>query len=382
MFISKNIKVIGLLIFTLSIMACVEEIPLEPEGFEEAIVIEGMVTNELKKHEIKLSRAFEIDSSGPNPLSGAEVKVIGNNEYVFEEKEPGIYISRDSFAAQPGINYQLKIFIEDEKYQSEPMQLPGTSGIAQIEANRIDYQGENGIAITLNNQTSSGEANYYKYEYSETFKFNSRYYKTRDLILIDGRIVEVPKIKEEYTCYRTEESQQIILANTNSLSENNVNNLLLTFIANDEPKLALRYSIFVEQYVISRGAYNYYAILEELSDTDNVFSQSQPGFFAGNIENVNNPDEKIIGFFDISSVSKKRIFFNYDDFFDSPHPRPYFASYCPIENPNSQRLKELLQNGAVKWFTTDPILGFKVVPVNCVDCTVFGTNEVPEFWEE
>jgi len=364
------------------VVSCVEEIPLESSGFEEAIVIEATITNEVKQQQIKLFQAFAIDTTGPNPLSGATVKVIGNSEYLFEEDESGIYKSRDSFAAQPGINYQLNILANGKEYESELMELLGTNSIDQLEANRIDYRGENGVAITLNNQTSNGTANYYKYEYVETFKFNSNYFKVKDLIIEDGVPVEVPKQKEEYTCYRTTNSQEIILANTNSLSENSVSDLLIKFIESNNPSVSNRYSLLVKQFIISREAYTYYEILKELSSSDNLFSQSQPGFFSGNISNINNPDEKVIGFFNVSSVSTKRIYFNYEDFYDSESIRPRFVPYslCEETVPSTTTLIAQLEQGAVKWSGITPGGAFLVVPTNCVDCTVFGTNEKPEFW--
>ncbi len=364
------------------VVSCVEEIPLESSGFEEAIVIEATITNEVKQQQIKLFQAFAIDTTGPNPLSGATVKVIGNSEYLFEEDESGIYKSRDSFAAQPGINYQLNILANGKEYESELMELLGTNIIDQLEANRIDYRGENGVAITLNNQTSNGTANYYKYEYVETFKFNSNYFKVNDIILIDGLPVEVPKQKEEYTCYRTTNSQEIILANTNSLSENSVNDLLIKFIESSNPGVSNRYSLLVKQFIISREAYTYYEILKELSSSDNLFSQSQPGFFAGNISNINNPDEKVIGFFNVSSVSEKRIFFNYEDFYEPESIRPRFVPFaaCEAIAPSIPTLIVQLEQDAVRWSETTPGGVLLVVPKRCVDCTVFGTNVKPEFW--
>lgn len=368
--------------------SCVEEIPIESESFEDAIVIEGSVTNEVKQHQIKLSQAFEINTDGPNPLTGAIVRVTGNSEYIFEENEPGIYISRDSFAAEPGTEYQLNIIVNGEEYESEPMQLPGTSNIGELNAERINYKGEDGVAITLNNQTSTGVANYYRYEFTETFEFNANYFKVKDIIIEDGYPVEVPKQKEEYTCYRTEVSQDIIIANTNSLSEDSVNDLLITFISSEDPRLSQRYSILVKQYVISRGAYTYYEILEELSGSDNLFSQSQPGFFAGNIANVNDTEEKVIGYFDISSISTKRVYFNYEEFYNPESIRPRFVSTinCPITSPEVDDLIGQVEGDFVRWFETplpmDSIQPFKVVPRRCVDCTVFGTNEKPEFWED
>ncbi|MFD0932394.1 DUF4249 domain-containing protein [Psychroflexus salinarum] len=384
-------KYILLFLFTAIVaVSCVEEIPLETEGFESAIVIEGTVTNEVKQHQIKLSETYAIATTGPNPLSGADVRVVGNSQHVFEETEPGIYISRDSFAAESGVDYQLRISVNGQDYESESMQLPMTSSIGELEANRITLQGEDGVAITLNNQNISGIGNYYRYEYIETFKFTSNMFKTNDIIIEDGIAKLVPKLKEEYTCYQTNQSQDLILANTNSLIEDSVNNLLINFVDSDEPKISNRYSLLVKQYVISREAYTYFEILEKLSNSDNLFSQIQPGFFAGNISNISNQEEKIIGFFDISSVSTKRIYFNYEDFYDPQNIRPKFVpnSACEVTFPEIGLLIQQIANNAIRWYETplplplnqqQPVL---VVPRRCVDCTVFGSNEKPEFWEE
>ncbi len=382
-------KILILFASILLMVSCVEEIPIESKGFEEALVIEGTVTNEFKQHQIKLSQVFAIDTTGANPLSGATVRVNGNIEYLFKETEPGNYISVDSFAAQPGINYKLYILANGEEYESEPLQLPATSSIGLLESNRVDYRGENGVAITLNNQTSNGSTNFYKYEFVETFKFNSNYFKVNEIVIKDGEAYEVPKLKEEYTCYRTEESQSIILASTNSLSEDSVNDLLITFINSNDPRLSLRYSILVKQYVINSAAYNYYDTLKELSGSDNVFSQIQPGFFEGNVFNINDSSEKVIGFFNISSVSSKRVYFNYEDFYNPGSIRPKFVALdnCEVTFPTLSSLIEQVNNDRVRWFGS-PIIpnqpggSYFVVPRRCVDCTVFGSNVKPDFWED
>lgn len=373
--------------FVVFVVSCVEEIPIEPEGFEKAIIIESTLTNEIKQHRVKLSQAFAVDTTGPSALSGANVKISGNEEYIFEETESGIYISRDSFAAKPEIDYRLYVSINGKEYESKAMQLPKSKEIDAVKASRIDYNGKDGIAITLDQKNSQGEASYYRYEFEETFKFNSPMFKSKDLILVDGFPVEVFKTKEEYTCYRTEKSQKITLANTNSLSEDHVNNLLLTFIEAEDPKIARRYSILVKQYVINRGAYTYYKNLKEISGTDNIFSLTQPGFFAGNIENKDNPEEKIVGYFEVSSVTEKRMFFSYEDFFNPENERSTLVSYCPVETPPLPVLVRQIKEGTIKWFATPlpqatPYTSFKVVPAACVDCTVLGSNKIPDFWEE
>jgi hypothetical protein len=380
----KHIRSFLLIALIAISVSCVEEIPLETEGFEEAVVIEGTITNELKQHQIKLSETYAVATTGPNPLSGAQVRVVGNNDYVFEETDPGIYISRDTFAAEPGVGYQLRISVNGQEYESESMQLPNTSNIDQLKASRIDLNGENGITITLNNEIVAGTSNYYRYEYTETFKFNSNSAKVNDLIIEDGEIVEVPKQREEYTCYRTDESQNIIIANTNTLSENSVKDLFITFVNSNDPKVSNRYSILVRQFVISQGAYAYLEILKELSGSDNLFSQTQPGFFAGNISNINNQDEKIIGYFDVSTVSSKRLYFDYLDFYPQGSTRPKFVAdaNCVEVALSIPALRIQIQQNQIRWSSTSPGGIFSVVPRRCVDCTVFGTNERPEFWED
>lgn len=385
------LKYTGLLILITQVawlISCVEEIPIESDGFEDAIVIEATVTDQVMRQQVKLSQSFSIDADGPEPLSGADIKITGEEEYIFEESEPGIYISKEPFGAQPGISYSLMVSINGKEYESLPTKLTGTGSIGELKARRIQYQGEDGVAITLNNETSTGAANYYRYEFTETFKFNANYFKVSDIAIIDGLPVEVPKQKEEYTCYRTEDSNKFVLANTNSLSENSVTDLLIAFIDGDDPKLSKRYSILVKQYVISREAYTYYELLEELSGSDNVFSQNQPGFFSGNIANINDPEEKVIGYFDISNVSVKRLYFNYEDFYDPEGIRPRFVAYanCEVTLPDISTLMTQIEQGAVRWSETqvpeNSVRPFYVVPTPCVDCTLFGTNIKPDFWED
>ena len=55
--------------------SCIEEIEFETETFESALVIEATITNEMKVHEILLSRTFRFEEDGPMPESGASVTI-------------------------------------------------------------------------------------------------------------------------------------------------------------------------------------------------------------------------------------------------------------------------------------------------------------------
>ncbi|MEM9001879.1 MAG: DUF4249 domain-containing protein, partial [Bacteroidota bacterium] len=143
------------------------------------------------------------------------------------------------------------------------------------------------------------------------------------------------------------------------------------------------------------------------SQSDNLFTQIQPGLIEGNIKAAGNSEDIVIGYFEVASVAEQRIFFNYSDFFpDEPLP-PFFDNFnCnavfspPLPNPlrdgpssleecGAQRtLIELLNDEQVEFFLSNaeppPLCEgpFIVTLRPCGDCTVFGSNIVPDFWVE
>ena len=75
----KNIKFLSFISFSVILVlsiGCVEQIDLKTISFEDALVVEGTITNELKIHQIKLSRTFKLEESIPATESNAIVEVI------------------------------------------------------------------------------------------------------------------------------------------------------------------------------------------------------------------------------------------------------------------------------------------------------------------
>ncbi|HSI69555.1 MAG TPA: DUF4249 domain-containing protein [Gillisia sp.] len=374
---------------------CVEPIEFEGEIYESMVVVEGTITNEEKNQAILLSTTYKLEEEGPSPLRNAEVRVIDDTGgiFIFEEETPGEYVSVNSFRAEEGRSYQLEFTTPGGRnYTSDPVQFSGTTIIEDVFAvPGTNVEGDPGIEIRVDGRGTASNTGYYRYEYEETYKIVSFFFKSKDIILDEnGNIDLVPKSKEEYTCFKTDPSQNIVISNTNTLNEDNVQGELLRFIRSDNPIFAHRYSILVRQYGISREAYSFYQTLNNLSDSENLFSQVQPGYLQGNISSLNNPDENVLGFFSVSSVAEKRVFFNYTDFYNlNDGHRPTFTPYCPRIRPSTfTYLVELLSTGSYRFFE-DLGVGpptnsarYRLVSAPCVDCTLIGSNEVPEFWEE
>jgi hypothetical protein len=394
-----NLKLIYKIIFLLGaafmVNSCVEPYDFETESFEDALVVQAILTDEVKLQEVKLTRTYRLEEDLPKPESHASVVVTDDagNEFSFYETTPGNYVSNTAFGVQPQRKYQLLIHtMGGDAYTSEPAELLPGNEIEDLYARRIVLQGDDGVALLVDSENSETASEYALYEYEETYKIVSPYV-VRSTIEFEGENWRVvPNTRNETICYNTVPSKEILLSNTTSLSENNLDSFLVRFIQKNDPVLGQRYSILVKRYSLTREAHSYYSTLKKISGSESLLSQNQPGFVNGNIYSLNNEDEKVLGFFTLSEISTKRIYFNYHDFFEFDEPRPQFPESCIPFRPGIDYTTPIgmIQGGTVRYLNMagPPVEGeigegpIRVVATECVDCTVYGTNEVPEFWEE
>tara|TARA_R110000850_G_scaffold203228_1_gene329475 strand:+ start:88854 stop:90074 length:1221 start_codon:yes stop_codon:yes gene_type:complete len=382
----------------LAFCGCVEEIELNTESFERILVIEGTITNEYKKHEILLSNSFEFEEDGPAFESGALVQVLvdGTPTYTFTEDSPGTYLSTQAFEAQPDIEYTLYIQTQDgREFSSTPEQLTPVSEISEVNAiAETTGLGENGVSIQVSNVSPTGNANYFRFEYEETYKIIAPLWRYNELIAEDEEdpencnVIKTVKQQEERICYNTESSIEIIVTETLSLEQDQLSNFEVKFIKKDNTIIAHRYSILLKQFVITSNAYNYFKKRNELSEEGNLFFQIQSGFVEGNLNSISSPNEKVIGFFSVSAVSQLRYFFNWDDLFPG---EPYPIIPCQVSSPPLLSraglcyLSTFVTSNRVKYYedNLEPQPGegpYKVVRRECGDCTASGTNVEPDFW--
>lgn len=395
------------LIFCLQFLGCIEEFIPENRSFEDLLVIEASITNEIKFQQIKLSRTFQFDESQLFELQ-ADVKIVDafNNEYVFEDKGLGTYISEQKFAVVPNITYQLKITTKNGlSYESAAVTLPSTTAqITEVSYNRaFNSDNQDGIEILVDSFDPNGNSRYYRYEFEETQRIVVPDWGPQEIVIVSDtppfQVTAIPNTRNNRVCYKTTVSNNaIIQTQSTSFSDDRITKFPVKFISKTDSVIRDRYSILVKQHVQSLEAYTYYNTLNEFSNSESVFSENQPGFLDGNIFPTSNSGEKVIGFFEVTSVSTKRLFFNYQDVFPNANRLPFFATcgegvrtfpaLVDPENPNFSPLIDLLNRDEIGFyarnedffgnFVEDP--PFEVTPKECGDCTFWGTNIKPDFW--
>ncbi len=400
----KIFQIILFILLGLLSTTCTEEIDIDDQlSFEDAIVVEATITNELKYQQIKITRTFKFEDDGPKAESNADVKIVdsANNTFIFTEQAPGVYLSNINFKAQLNTDYQLMITTEGRSYTTLQSQLSNPTQIDQLYASReVNSVGNEIMSIFVDSFDATRQSNYYRYEYEETYKIIAPNWVPIDFIILqdeDGNDLPapglIPRPFDQEVCYTTVLSNSIIQTTTTDLLEDRVSKFAIRNISVDNAIISHRYSILVKQYVQSLEAFTYYDILGQLSGSGSLFSQIQPGFINSNIFSTEDRNEKVLGFFEISSVTEQRIYFNYEDFFSNEDLPPYFID-CRTSTPLIQKgtppstpLKDGIEAGILKYFAENnppaPNEGpYFVVPTACGDCTVLGTNVKPEFWED
>ena len=377
--------------------SCTEPYDLASEAnFEELLVVEAQITNKLKPQTIRITKTFRLEEIAPAPVTSAEVSVEDDTGNIYEfhyDEELEIYISNSPFQAVADRLYQLKINTADGAYTSTPEKLTTATELISINAERKIIDGVEGIEITANSFDPTATSKYYRYTYEETFKVVAPYHSPDKLIFVPASlgvgahtaVVDTDEYKR--ICYDTQKSKEIVLYNTVGLTEDNVVDFPVRFVPLESGRISYKYSIKVTQYVESLESYSFYATLDKFSQDGSVFSPNQPGFVSGNLSSVENPDEKVIGFFNVASESSKRIFVDYYDFFSENH-RPYVVS-CeitsfPHSGPGAFSLLtwwQIIDSGRYVLYQEDDIYYNLVIPA-CGDCSSFASPEPPEFWED
>ena len=376
-----------------SLTGCIEPFDTEFVDFEDVFVVDATITNEMKQQEISLTRTFRFQDDGPSGETGASITVLDGNggRYAFEEVGFGNYQSEVAFAAIPDTDYQLLITSDSGKrYKSSLMRLPSSNTIDSLYAKRITNDfGEDGMGIFVNTSNPSETNNFYSYEYEETYKVIAPRWIPEELEVVEDTeppsVIIVPRSLEERVCYPTNISNNFILADTEDLDMGRISNFMVRFINSNDYILSYRYTILVRQFVHNPEAFNFLETLNEFSSNESLFSETQPGFLEGNISAEDNPDEKVLGYFAVSAVDERRIFFNYEDFYPGEALPPY-ANPCNETAPINGLL-DLIRWDLIKYIKDNegelqPGGPYITVPQVCGDCTILGPSEVPEFWIE
>ncbi len=368
----------------ITVVCCIEPFYPDIEEYENVLVVDGLITNENIVYQVKLSRTLKFDDIDKKPVTGAIVQVTDDegNAYIFREKKPGTYVSDpDEFTGQIGKKYKLTIETVDEnKYESgfeEIKKVPEIDSINWEYKENLSNNVNNpykGIQILVNTHDPENKTRYYNWRWFETWEFITPYRKDT-----------LPE-----RCWENDSSRVIQVSSTDHLKEDIVHNYPLYFISEGTNRLYRKYSVLVKQYSLTNGAYNYWSRIKETNENTGSLFDPVPTQVTGNITDLDNPDKPVLGYFQASAVTCKRIFIDRSELLAHKlHISPGFE-YCEsifikdlLDNPRPEYIDYVENYGWIVYYQEiggEFIFTFLTNSISCVDCSVTGTPVKPDFW--
>ncbi len=121
-------KLLAYIILLLLLTSCEEQADWDlPAGSNDVVVVDGIITNELKVQSISLSEPVTSLNEKPRPVSGATVLISSNLQvYSFHEDalNPGTYVSDKAFSGIKNRTYSLLITIAGKVFSSKAVLEP------------------------------------------------------------------------------------------------------------------------------------------------------------------------------------------------------------------------------------------------------------------
>ena len=403
-FVRLKLKSVIALISVLTICTCIDPYSPKLAGYDSLLVVEGMITNLNSSYTVKLSRTFRDVKVIPAKVSDAKVFITddaGNsNDLTFSGN--GTYKTDSTiFKGTVGRTYVLHIATADGAIsESEPCFMQSVPDIDSIyfgKDERIINNGtkiQEGISIYLDSKEGDN-SQYFRWDYEETWKFRIPYPKL--YIYANCQVIyEVPEVKDVY-CWKNGRSDAIITDLIHPGQPERIVKEPVSFIATDQSdRLMLEYSILIKQYSISKNEYDFWDNLKKINATGSDIFASQPYAVISNLHNVTNPDEKVLGYFQVSAVKQKRKFISFNDiaglqlpFYHSPCVRYEVACVNPFIDDYCTEFNDIYRIYAIsnKLYFIEPLFRdggildkLVFVMPECANCQLTGTLKKPDYW--
>ena len=329
---------------------------------------------------IILSRTKKLTDTVVNiPEQGAQVAIqsaAGNSYALQETGANGRYVSDVLTLDNKG---QYKIVITtagNNQYQSDLISVKQTPPIDSI----VWRQDNKGINLYANTHDPLNNTRYYRWQYIQTWEYHSQ---LETVWGVENGIAYLRTPEQQvHVCYTTTPSSSILTGTSASLAQDRISDALLGNIAQNDSTLNYRSSFLVQQYALTPAAYFYWQIIKKNSEELGSLFDLQPSQLEGNIHNINNAGEPVVGYISATNLQEKRIFINNADL---QNWQPAAGSYnCMVvdtpQDPNNFLIINYPDTSYAPWYyvSMGPL---KLAKKTCLDCTLSGgVNIKPSYW--
>ena len=316
------------LILILSVVftgSCIDPLDVNIDREVNILIVEGFITTQPGPHSIRLTRSAKYGSIFDGYVRPAQrAKVIirdsdGLNRRLTEgEDGTGVYYTDSNFLPVAGKSYTLLITTANGiEYTSLPEKINKATEILELGTEFTKTIQENGqfrtgLDILATIQDNPEEENFYMWKNNGTYQTITfpENYLARDP-LGGPAVIPAPKPCCK-NCWVDETADRLIRL----LKDRNINGSLITtkaaHIEDDGVRYTDKYMVRIEQHSLTREAFQFFKLLgDQISISGDIFDPP-PATIRGNMINLTNPDENVIGYFRASDVKIDSLFLTQD----------------------------------------------------------------------
>jgi len=383
--INRNIFV---LLSIVLLTSCIERYFTASElNFHSQIVIDGTISNDGNEQKIMISKSSTTEDPKFIPVSGCVVSVEddkGNSLSFPESSDAGYYVGKvDNSFIVTGGHYRLHVKTTDGiEYVSsyeEMLPCPEVSNVYyELETKQTQDLSitENGLQFFIDFKGNENFGHFYRWQLIQTYEYHSRWPLDKWLDT-DGSHDLVRPDYSNFICYKTDKLKSIFVLSTDGFSQNSYNKYKLHYVQDQTQQLQYKYSLLVNQYSLTKAAYNYWENLRKNNqETADLFGK-QPANVKGNIHNISDTTDVALGYFGVSSVQSKRIMVLPVEglLFDKAQTCKAYKMESPLTPDRPLYLVNDFDENQ------DPYLG--IGAPECIFCTMAGGTTVkPPYWDE
>lgn len=388
------IRIMIMIILCMVFYACIEPYTPDIEEYMDLMVINGKITDREGLQYVDVSRTSSYNDPIPKPVEDCDVKVFDDrgNTFQYTEELPGRYSCRiGKQYLVPGTRYKVEVMTrEGTVYQSAYDVMNTCPDIDTIyyevsEEAPLNYllSPYPGLQFFIDTRESAESVSNFRWELEETWEYHS-WYAIGDYF--DGVIHYVEP--DNYTdalayCWRSGPIRKIFTMSTRNLTTNKITRGYLNFVSNQTDRLSVKYSLLVRQYSLSDSAYEYWSRMQRMIQETGGLYETQPMQITGNMRNLNDPKETVLGLFWAAAVKEKRIFYRRSYEFRVLEPD------CDMYELSEDELMEYLEQVPEEAYpvylinlTLTEEGPWDLADQKCFDCRKrHGTLVKPDFWE-
>jgi hypothetical protein len=408
-----RMKVGILLAIILVVCTCIDPYTPKLKGYGSLLSVDALITDANTSCIVKLTWTMQNQNDIPPGVSDANVYLTDDagNTSTLINAGSGIYkTDTNEFRGTEGRTYVLHIATSDGKeYESDPCLMYAVPEIDSVYFEKDQQlinnstQSLDGVSIYLDSKEGT-DNQYYRWAYEETWKFKVPYPKKYDYVKTPDypdspKFPQVKDVKE--FCWKSNRSGEVLISSMSGAGKGGLLKQPVSFIPTGlTDKLLIQYSILVNQYSISKREYDFWNNLKQINETGNDIFARQPYSVLSNLHSTTNPQERVLGYFQVSAVSQKRKNLLYRDvalmglpFYSYPCitlkldlswlpdgcrgciPPTWDLLYWHLCIANDYTFIE-----PINYNVADGLLYLVFTRPECANCELTGTSKKPDFW--